>query len=287
MEPAQNTPERPVPWVYEDYRDYLRAMVVHLKKTQPTFSYRYFARKAGFKTSNFLKLVADGKRNISYESIGRFAKGLDLTKREHEAFEALVLFAQATGETEKRRYLDQLLSRGARRDPVVKLRHEQLDAFSKWYALPLKELLTLRGSKDDPDWLSRHLRPGVAVAKVRKALEVLERAGHLVRDLGDKLRPPDTATATAAVVPSLAVRAYHRAMLHLAAKALDELPMNMRSATSLTIALSREEYEEVCERIDSFRLELLEDYGSQKTRADRRIYFAGFPVIPVSEKVPS
>ena len=51
-------------------------MISYLKATKPQFSYRYFSRVAGFSSPNFLKLVAEGQRNLSPKSIAKFAKKL-------------------------------------------------------------------------------------------------------------------------------------------------------------------------------------------------------------------
>jgi hypothetical protein len=39
------------------------------KKAKPQYSFRYFARRAGLSSSNFLKLVMDGKRNLGPTTI--------------------------------------------------------------------------------------------------------------------------------------------------------------------------------------------------------------------------
>ncbi len=71
---SQNTASRPYPADYRDYRNYLQQMVAYLKATHPRFSYRYFSRLAGYSSPNFLKLVAEGHRNMSIKSIVGFAR---------------------------------------------------------------------------------------------------------------------------------------------------------------------------------------------------------------------
>ena len=55
-----------LPSVYEylDYRQFLRDHFAASKKAKPQYSFRYFSRRAGLSSSNFLKLVMDGKRNL-------------------------------------------------------------------------------------------------------------------------------------------------------------------------------------------------------------------------------
>ena len=49
---------------YEDYRLYLRDFYEERKKTS-VFSWREFAKLAGFSSSGYLKLVCDGKTRLS------------------------------------------------------------------------------------------------------------------------------------------------------------------------------------------------------------------------------
>ncbi len=51
-------------FTYTDYRAFLHDAYTHAKATNPAFSYRYFAKKAGFSSPNFLKLVIDGVYNL-------------------------------------------------------------------------------------------------------------------------------------------------------------------------------------------------------------------------------
>lgn len=67
--------ERPVVTRFTDYRAYLRAMIAWSKEHRRGFSYRSFAKKAGFSSPSFLKLVADGQRRLSPESVERVALG--------------------------------------------------------------------------------------------------------------------------------------------------------------------------------------------------------------------
>src|SRR5690606_11164244 len=81
---------------YLSYREYLKDYYRIAKQTIPAFSYRYFSRRAGFSSPNFLKLVIDGKRNLGSDSVKRFAKALELNTEEKGFFRSLVAFEQAS-----------------------------------------------------------------------------------------------------------------------------------------------------------------------------------------------
>ena len=80
---------------YLNYRDYLRDYYEEKKRLSSFYSYRLFSQKAGFSAPNVLKLVTEGKRNLSKESVFKFVKALGFNKKEAEYFENLVFFNQA------------------------------------------------------------------------------------------------------------------------------------------------------------------------------------------------
>lgn len=283
---AENTPGRPVPESFQDHRAYLRAMIAYLKATRPQFSYRYFSRVAGFSSPNFLKLVAEGKRNLSPQSIAKFARGLGLDQREQETFETLVLLGQAETDAERNRYYARLRRRTSS-SAAARLEDAQYKVYSLWYALPIREMLLLPDFQEDPAWIGRRLRPQVRPNEVKTALQLLEQVGLIVRDETGRLRPQSSKISTGPRVRSLAVRNYHRAMLEVASGTLDGVAVEDRDVTSLTLTLTRAQYEEVRARIERFRRELLdlaEDARPAVDDASSEVFQVGFQLFPLTRK---
>lgn len=285
---AQSTPERPVIARYTDFRAYLQDMITYLRATRPQFSYRWFARLAGFSSPSFLKLVADGKRNLSADSVDRFARGLGLDAHERGIFETLVQLGQAQTDAARNRYYARL-QRAARRDPVVQLHSDQYDAYSRWWPFVIRELVNLPGFDEDPEWIGQAVRPRIRPLVARRALQLLLRLGLVVRAPSGKLATAERTLSTGPEVRNLAVRNFHRGMLTLAVRALDRVPRAERNITSLTIPLTRRKYERVIEVIGELRRTLLElaeseDDGSDSDEA-RAIYQLTFALVPVTREV--
>ena len=98
---TQSLKPRPSLFEYENYRSFLKDYFTFSKQQLPQFSYRYFAQKAGFRSPNFLKLVMDGKRNLSSQSIEQFSKAFKLSSIESEFFSYLVHFNQSEDDAQK------------------------------------------------------------------------------------------------------------------------------------------------------------------------------------------
>ena len=79
---------------YRNYRQYLYDFYHYKKLVNPYYSYRLFSMKAGFRAPNLLKLVMDGQRNLTCESVEKFARALKLSNTEAVFFKDLVLHNQ-------------------------------------------------------------------------------------------------------------------------------------------------------------------------------------------------
>lgn len=286
MSDAPEQPERPDPRAFDDHRVYLRAMIEHLRDVEPRFSYRWFARRAGFSSPNFLKLVADGERNMSADSIDRFARGLGLDAREQHAFEALVRLGIASTDAERRRWYE-VLREARGRAAVDRLRADAFDLYARWFVVVVRELMGLDGYQDDPAWVARTVRPPLTRREAQDAREILLRLGLVQADDAGRVRPVDRKISTGGEVHSLAVRTFHRAMLGLAERALDEVPRDRRAISALTVPLTAEQYETVRVRIERFRRTLLEELDEASTDASVAVYQLQFALFPVSREVPS
>src|SRR5512133_3155273 len=88
-----------------DYREFLLHTFEEKKSKHDFYSYRLFSQKAGFKSPNFLKLVIDGERNLTKESIFKTCKAFSLNKKESDYFENLVFLNQSKSLEEKNSYL--------------------------------------------------------------------------------------------------------------------------------------------------------------------------------------
>lgn len=87
---------------YEDYRRFMQDFYDERKRTS-AFSWREFAKLAGFSSPTYLKLVCEGKSGLSQVGVERAAAAMGLVGFELVYFRALVLFGQAKNDSDKKR----------------------------------------------------------------------------------------------------------------------------------------------------------------------------------------
>ena len=94
---------------YKDYRAYMADFYEERKKTS-AFTWREFAKIAGFTSPSYLKLVCDGKSSLSSVTINRVAAAMGLIGYEVDYFEAMVFFGNSQKDDVKKTYLDRMMA---------------------------------------------------------------------------------------------------------------------------------------------------------------------------------
>lgn len=253
-------------FMYTDYRHYLKERYKEFKITQPFFSYRYFSKRAGFASPNFLKLVMDGKRNLSAESIYKFADALKLNQKEKRFFEILVQYNQTADPRQKEHYYLQMLEFSDYRKAHY-LEQEQYEYLSCWYYPAILEMTRLADFKKDPQWISEMLNRKVSIREAAEALEVLRRIGLLT----DEGKAAHQALTTGEMARSLAAFTFHGQVLDQAKRALTEQPAQEREFAAMTMAVNETQIQKLKEMIREFRKRLL-NLLSQEAKAPNQVY---------------
>ena len=267
---------------YRDYRQYLRDVYAARKGSEYGFSYRAFARKAGLGAPNYLKLVADGERNLTPEMASRFAQALGMRGEAADYFCDLVSFNQATT-TEERERCYQRLRRYRRYKQAFRLDAAHAAYHSEWYIPAVRELIGCDGFKEDPRWIAQALSPSISLQKAEHALRVLEELSLVERDAEGRLVQKEPVVATGDDRPlGHHVLTFHRAMLERAADALDRVPREEREVGALTLSLSAAQHEAFKQRLYEMRQELLEASLERDGGPVDRVVQVNFQLFPLA-----
>ncbi|MBN2196763.1 MAG: TIGR02147 family protein [Polyangiaceae bacterium] len=266
---------------YLDYRAYLRDHYAERKANEYGFSHRAFSRRAGLRSTNYLKLVMDGERNLTPEMAHQFAAGCGLKGTAADYFCELVAFNQAQSTAERNRCHERL-GRFRQYRAIHQLEAAQAVYHSTWYLPAIRELAARPDFVAEPRWIARVLTPRISAEEAEKALETLLKLGLLLRDDEGRIRQADALVTTGPGPLGHHIVNYHRAMLERAAAAIDEIPREEREISSLTLCVSHDVLLDLKERIREFRRELLQ--LAELGGPPERVVQLNFQLFPLSEK---
>jgi uncharacterized protein (TIGR02147 family) len=262
-----------------NFRDYLRDYYAERKKQHAFYSFRLFAQKAGFASPNFLKLVIDGKRNISKESAFRFSKALGHTKKEADYFENLVFFNQGKTLEEKNSYLANIMKARKNIDPK-KIEQAEYAYYRAWYVPVIRELVAAMDFYEDYKKLGRAVVPAISAIEAEKAVKLLLELGYIRKNGGGHYEQSAIFLSTGPQVRSLAVANFHKSMMERASESLDRFPAKQRDISCLTLGVSENSLSSIVSRIAEFRRELLDLAGSDPHIS--KIVQINFQLFPLS-----
>lgn len=267
---------------YTDYRVFLKDAYDIRRKLNPNFSYRFIASKVGFASPGFFTNVLKGKKDISLKLAHKFAELFKLGRKEKEYFEVLVLFNKATGNGEKKEYLDRLLA--LRGSHVKKVEAHQYEYFEKWQYMAVREALALHPFRGDYRALAALIHPPITAQEAKKAVELLERLGLIKAGPDGAYERTDAAISAGDEISKVLLNAYQVQAMDLAKHALDHLPPGTRNFSTLTLSVSGSTYSAMVEELRSFRRRLLEMAGNSED--PDRIYQMNFHVFPLTTLPP-
>jgi uncharacterized protein (TIGR02147 family) len=280
MKNRQNNIETINIFKYLDYRRLLQDLYTEKKRTVRGFSYRSFCRRAGIVNPSFLKLVMEGKRNLTPSSIRKFSKGFGLKKQESDFFEQMVLFNQSSTHEEKNHYYKKLAS-SKRYIEVKHIERDQYEYFSKWYYATIRECICLPGFKNDPERIANSLNPKISPREAAEAIELLLKLELVGLKEDGTLFQKDRNIVTPSEAASLAVCNFQREMMKKAMEATERMRAHHREISTLTIAISKDKFEHAKKRIKEFRREL--HAMLSECESPDAVYQLNFQLFPLSE----
>lgn len=264
---------------YTNYRLYLRDCYEELKQNSSSFSYRYFSKKCGYSSPNFLKLVIEDKRNLSNESIEKFSNFFKLENEEKLYFKSLVGFNQAKNTKEKQKFAEEILRNSlfTRLNPLAK---DQFEYISKWYYVAIREILKTKKIKLNAKEISKIIRPKLAEATIEEALATLLRL-NIIKKKDNRLVPVEGLVTTGDEVTFSGVAGYHRQMMSLASDSIDLFDRSFRDISGVTISLSDEGFNELKVMVQKFRKNVLE--LSERDKVKENVYQLNVQLFPLTE----
>ena len=239
---------------YIDYRKVIQDFYDE-KKRASAFSWRDFAKSAGFSSAVFLKYVCEGKKNLSKAAASSVASAMGLSEFDAAYFNTMVAYGSAKNESDEVKAYEELCSMANQRK-VRTLGANEYDYFRSWKNSVIRELApAMPGAK--PFEMAKACKPLISANDVDSTLNFLERSGLLVKDGNDVYHQTDKTISIGAVdVIPAAARNLQRQMGELALDAVS-LPPSERSMSGITMGITRQGYERIVKALTEFRKQVL------------------------------
>ncbi|NLL15116.1 MAG: TIGR02147 family protein [Fibrobacter sp.] len=263
---------------YTCYREFIRDFLCEKKKKNSSYSSRCAAKKCGVQSGTFTRIL-NGTRGIGPSVLPKFIDWLGLRHREAEYFQLLVKFHNASTDSDKENLYKEILS--FRQQMKHCIPEDKFHIFEQWYYIALYELIKIMPEYSTPQKLGAFLEPPVNETKTLQALEILEKAG-LIKRTGNGYTSVGKFLSTGDKWESVAIHAFQVKMGELGASALNRFSKNERDISTLSVTLSRENFQKVTEIIRDAR-EKIREIEALESKPEN-VYQINFQVFPLTRR---
>lgn len=282
--------EAPVLSQHMDFRKYLQNYYEYRrlisKKDLRPYHYSVFSAAADIKSPNYLKMIIDGKRNLSPDMIGKFAKALAFNKDQTEEFRVLVNFCQATDPAERNFFLKELTTlRVNNQLKSGEIDQKTWDKIPNWIAWVLYAMIDQRDVSFQIDELRALLRGKASNSEIQEALDTLVNSSQIVKDEATgAFKKAHNLIESPEDIPVALVRKLQAQLMYLGLESLYQDAATDREFGSLTLALTKEEFEQLKFQLRKMRKEINKDNSIRRmTSPGERVYQLNLQLFPVTD----
>lgn len=272
---------RPI-FEYLDYRDILKDAYEERKASSPLYSYRMLAEALGLDTSNLFRVLQQ-EAHLPARCHPRAIEFLSLTGRAADYFLMLIAYARERNSKARKEILEKAMAlRDVARRRLV---DQELAYYRDWWVVATRSLLEVLDGRAHAPEIATRLSPCVSESQIASALDLLLELGLVKKATSGRLVLSQAHLTAGGEPKTDAVRHFQRQILSLASEALERFPREKRDISTLTFAVDRDAFSDICGVLRECRRQIQKRIEESK-HPDRvmQLAIALFPLAPAAEE---
>lgn len=236
-----------------DYRAFLQSYQESRKADKDWYSVRYMAGRIEMDPGQLVK-VLQGKLHLPLARIPAISKLCRFDGREEAFFETLVRLGRAKTRGEIQELTERIVAlRGV---DVKGLEADQAEYFHNWHHAVVRSLAGIVPFRGGYDAIGEMITPRVSGEKIKESVELLSRLGLLREDDKGFWRLAEPHVHPGEKMPAEVVRRFQGQNMRLAERALEEIPVDERDISSLTVTLKWSDLPRMREKVSEIRRQI-------------------------------
>jgi uncharacterized protein (TIGR02147 family) len=263
---------------YLDYKRYLEDYYHFMKMNSTKFSFRWFARKAGYSSSGYYSNVIKGVHPLSGSYVDKFIQGLELDDLEANYFHLLVKYQNAKSVVEKKKYLDELSN--VKPSHFFRLKQSHHLYYSHWYISVVHQALGVFSYTNEAKALSDFIRPRLKKQEVIESIDLLKKLNLIVQDEDGYWRPMDPSSVGGSEVGVNAIRNFQKELMSRAQESVDFVAPENRHIISTTLTANAQGVQDIKNMITDLQNKII---GYSDSHVDHdKLYHLNVQFFPMS-----
>lgn len=265
---------------YDDYHKFLQDYFDEQKNLSTAFSHRFFAAKAGFKTSSYCLNVIRGRFKLTQKSAEKIAAAMGMGVLQQAFFLSLVEFNQSE-KIEKRDAAWEQICQVKRQAEFTHLTNREQTYFSRWYHPIIRELVVTSKWNDDYKALAKMVVPAITAAEAKDGVKNLLELG-LIRKSEGRYEQTSLMIDASDVSP-IALKGIRRDYIQHALRAVECIPRDEQYAAFTTLAMSEKSFHYVVQVMKEARKKIMAKISNDMDV--ERVYEMMFMTFPMSTRI--
>ena len=277
---------------FVDYRIYLNDFYQwKLRDTKGRlrpYSYSDFSAAADIKSPNYLKLIIEGKRNLSRDMCKRFSRALKHSRAQAKEFALLVEYCQEKDPLQRTHYLKELSEYRAKKSlQAGDISQVTWDQVSSWLVWVLYAMADQKDVAFTPSGLRKLLRGQVNEAQIQQALTRLVTAKDIEIDpITHKARKTGGTMSGLEQVPAELIRKIQSELIYLGLEALHKNGPKEREVSGFTLAMTAKEFEWARFELRKLRKQIQKEISmNREQEPGDRVYQVNIQLFPVTDEM--
>ncbi|MCQ2104717.1 MAG: DUF4423 domain-containing protein [Fibrobacter sp.] len=233
-----------------DYRDFLKSYYDRKKAEMPFYSYRMMGDKLGL-DSSYLYRVLQKKQHLPAHALSSAKEILALTGREAEYFDLLYTAAVTKDKAKKEEMMAKALS--LRDVDRHSLQAAELKLLENWWIPAVRAYLELNGGVVNLKQIAHDICPPITEAQAQEAIDTLLEVGFVKKMASGRLALSEAHLTASGPEKKVAVRKFQKQVLALASDSLDNVPVEERNISTLTLSVDQACFDDLGDMLKEFR----------------------------------
>lgn len=277
---------------FVDFREYLGAFYEYQKSTTKSrlrpYSYSDFSAAADIKSPNYLKLIIEGKRNLSADMCSRFSRAIKHSKSQEKEFRLLVEYCQEKDPHRRTQNLKELSEFRAKKSlKTGEINQQAWDQVSNWLVWVLYAMVDQKGVEFTPASILKLLRGQVNESQVQKAMDNLLKTED-IKINKETHEATKTSTNLSGIddVPKELIRKLQSELIYIGLESLHKHGPHEREISGFTLAMTEKEFEWVRFELRKLRKQIQKEISMKReqTQGDR-VYQVNMQLFPLTDAV--
>jgi uncharacterized protein (TIGR02147 family) len=249
---------------------------LNAKKINKSWSYGVWAHQLNLKDTSSLTKILNGQRHPGSEIIKKLCTFFKFTHDDKNYFIDLVALYKNKDNPRLCVAILEKLEKKFPNSSFALIDTKSFEFFSRWYVLPLREMVRLPWFQEDGDWISKQFRFKVTATEIKKGIDLLLSLGLLNRNNEGKLLIAHGRVSSTFDIKNEGLQIYHENMLEHAKNALKDQEVLEREFIGCCLNINPKKISYAKELIrqfkDKFEKLMEEENGEQMYQLQLQFY---------------